>query len=667
MAVLTPLIVMASCGGGSPPVVVAPSTAAPTQTPATAATDKRADLSPVTKPKTVMVVARFNDVGKSIDSVDGILKLPTSLRTLALAQLKAESADFVQLSGSLDLAVAINPTSRDGSPTFLWAVSIPLKGIDGAAQRAQAKGDDLRPTTPGAYRSKEKDGETQCDFTPALGDSPARAVCSDNAESLMLLTPWMTRGLATESKKPDDVWVRLDFSPLKERYLPELKSDADKLVGDARTGLASLLKVTDPELLDAPSVLSRELFAFANDAEAFEATLMLDPNKPELRLSAALASRSETSWLTQVLASATDRPEGPPDRFYRLPKDAMSAWWGRASDPAQFAGVRKILHKALGAFFALPLPDVSSADKQAFIAWVDGLPTISGVWVGSSGLLPSVKGPEKNLTAQQAVEEARNLVRTYLPWGIGGGDGDPDPFIAWLKLTEDAFKRGVGAIKKASKKDTGAPGWLPTAKFTPNAPDYPKGSAALDIGVAFNSKDVWEFLPQNKRHEISPGNWAQPAHPKGPEAKGKITLRIVVVPDEGDHYWWGYSTDLAALRFHMNRVLKGAPASGQLSSRTDLEILKNHKGFGGFMSYGSLIDMLKNSDAVSAPERKEIDDTINALPHKGKGAVYMLGSSTGGSAPTFSVDLIAGKDMFEDISAAISLEMTNGKSSATHR
>src|SRR5260370_33290845 len=104
------------------------------------------------------------------------------------------------------------------------------------------------------------------------------------------------------------------------------------------------------------------------------------------------------------------------------------------------------------------------------MAWVDGLPTISGVWVGSSGLLPSVKGPEKNLTAQQAVEEARNLVRTYLPWGIGGGDGDPGPFIAWLELTEDAFKRGGGGIKKASKKETGAPGWLPTGKVTQKWP-----------------------------------------------------------------------------------------------------------------------------------------------------------------------------------------------------
>jgi hypothetical protein len=418
-------------------------------------------------------------------------------------------------------------------------------------------------------------------------------------------------------------------------------------------------------LLDAPRVISRELFAFGDDADAFETAFTIDPHKPELRLTTSLATRAQTSWITRVLANATDRPEGPPDRFYRLPKDSMSAWWGRAADPGQFAGMRRILHKGLSAFFSMPLPDVSSADKQAFLAWVDGLPAISGVWVGSSGLLPHAKGRDKILTAPQAVEEAKNLARTYLPWGIGGGDGDPAPFIAWMKLSEDAFNRGVAAIKRGSKKDGGVPGWLPTVKFVRDAPGYPKGSAALDIGIAFSSKDVWEFLPQNKRRELSPGNWGQPEHPKGPEAKGKVTLRVVVVPEDGGQYWWGYSTDLAELKSHVSRVLRNAPAAGQLSDRTDLEILKSHKGFGGFVSYSSFIDMFRNSDALAASDRKEIDDTINALPHKGRGAVYMLGSSTGGSAPIFSVDLVAGKDMFEDLSAAISLGMTAGKTRAT--
>jgi hypothetical protein len=43
---------------------------------------------------------------------------------------------------------------------------------------------------------------------------------------------------------------------------------------------------------------------------------------------------------------------------------------------------------------------------------------------------------------------------------------------------------------------------------------------------------------------------------------------------------------------------------------------------------------------------------LAALPHKGQGALYFLGSRTGTGAPTFSVSLSAGKDMLEDLSAA---------------
>src|SRR5260370_40026847 len=107
---LVAVMVRAGCAGGcggSPAVVVAPSTAASAQSPAMAVTEKRADLSPVTKPKTVMVVARFNDIGRTIDSVDSVLRLPTTLRSLLLATLQTEDADFGLLSGALDFACAL--------------------------------------------------------------------------------------------------------------------------------------------------------------------------------------------------------------------------------------------------------------------------------------------------------------------------------------------------------------------------------------------------------------------------------------------------------------------------------------------------------------------------------------------------------------------------------
>jgi hypothetical protein len=602
------------------------------------------------RPKTVFVIGRFDDFGKSIDALDAVLKLPTPLRSTIDEEMKRENTSLAQISGPVDVAAALNPGSKGSD--VLWAASVPFKTMDDALHMAQATDAEVVPTAPGSYRTKQKKGDARCDLTPSLGDSPVRAVCADNDEALKLLTPWMVRGLAVEPKKPVDLSIVLEWAPLKQRYLAGLKSEAAQAVTQARSSMHDFLKVTDAELLDAPEVLSRELFAFADDSEALELDFKVDAAAPELSLTGAMVERAKTSWFTQVLASASDHAEVPPEMFYRLPKDASDGWWGTSADPALLGGMRRVVHKLLSAVLSMPLAQISASDQQSFLAWWDAIPTFSGTWVGASGHPRFSATPGgKDLTAQQAIDSAKRWVATYLPWGVGGGQGDSAPFIAWMKVTETAVNRGVADIKKAGQGSDVA--WLPTAKFTMDAPDYPKGSATLDFSVTVSSKDVWDMVPENESRELTPGNWGRPEHPKGKQAKGTITLRIVVVPEEGGRYWVGYSTDQAALRSHLAMVRQGAPASGQLSSRTDLGLIKTHRGFGAFVDYGWFIDLVRNM--AGGAERKQVNDVISGLPHKGHGAFYVLGSSTGGDAPTFSVDFVAGKDLVEDVSAAVRL------------
>jgi hypothetical protein len=634
---LAPLLVAAfACGGAAPSPAVAPSPPAPVA-PSTAPEPSHV-LSPAQKPPTLMVVARFSDATKSANSIDRLFKPSTSVRSMIDAEIK-DSA--VVLSGSLDVAAALGPGKPDDAPTFLWAFSIPLKSVDDAVRWRRAEGDSVDLTPSGAYRVKGKGGDLLCDVMPSLGDAPARGICSDKAESLMLLGPWMARGLAAEPRPPEDVSLRVTFAPLKNRYYRQLKTQNDATVSEARLGLSNVLNVKDPDLLDAPAVIGRELLAFVSDARGFDSSFTIDPDRPELRWTFALETIAARSWLTQVLASGTDNPAPPPEIFYRLPKDAVSGWWGHAADPALFTGIRSILHKSVVAIFAMPFAHVSDSDKQAALAWLDGIPAMSGTWVRASGLLAHDKRPEKIATAPQAVDEAKILFQTYLSWGISGEEGDPSAFIAWLKQTQDALRRGIAAVEK---QNADVRPWAPTATFINNPPGYPKGSAALDVGLTFSSKDVWELLPQNKKGLLS--GQPVPPLPAGPPAKGKAALRIVVVPDGDGHFWWGLSADPVALRSHINQVLKGAPASDQLASRTDLDAVKDHKGFGGFFNLASLLDVSK-----SFLDQKQVE-AIAALPHKGQGALYILGSRTGTGAPTFSVSLSAGKDMLEDLSAA---------------
>ncbi len=635
--ILASILVLASaCGGAPPPPPAAAPSAPAAATPSSPLSQVSLAPTNAQVPPTLMVVARLNDIDKSADSIDRVFKLQTSLRSLIGAEVK-DSA--VVLSGSLDIAVALGPGTPEEDPTFVWAFSVPLKSIDDAVHWRQAQGDDVVATPSGTYRVKGKGGGLVCDIVPSLGDAAARGVCSDKTDTLAMLEPWMARGLPTEPKEPGDLTARISLAPLKNRYLHRLKTEGETAVRDARKELEGLLTVKDPDLLDAPEVIYRELMAFANDARAFDLGFGLDADRPELRFTTALEEQGTKSWLTHVLVSATEAPSTPPEMFYRLPKDATSAFWGHSADPALFTGLRAIVHKSAVAIFAMPFAHVPEADKQIALAWLDGIPTTSGNWVRASGILSHGKRPEKILTAQQAVDEAKVLFQTYLAWGISGEQGDAGPFIAWLKQTQDVLRV---AITAAEKEDADMRKYAPTAIFVSNPAGYPKGSAALDIGFTFSSKDVWDILPQNSKILSPSGDTPQP---KGPPAVGKGAIRIVVVPEDNGHYWWGLSSDPAGLRAHMTQVLKGAPASAQLSSRTARARNKVPTGFGGFFNLGSL-------DAYKMLLDQKQIDAINLLPHKGHGSLYVLGSRTGTNAPMVSMSVVAGKDMLEDLSAA---------------
>ncbi len=648
-----PFFLAVACGG---PATDTNTPVASVTATATAAvpTATGPDMSPVTRPASVLVVGRLNNFAGSIDAVDQLLKLPESVKSLIDKKASADGVDFIEPHASFDAALALDSASRDDKPRFLWVFSIPLKSIDAALAHAQKKGDEVHPTTPGAYRVKHE--KMTCDLAPSLGDAPARAICTEREESLAELTPWMTRGLAADPKKSSDLWVRAELGPLRERYAAVLKLGADKLVSEAKTGMSRALNLTDPDLLDAPSALERELFAIADDADAVELSIALDAKKPELRVSGNVQFKGKTSWFAQVLASALDRPEGPPDLFFRLPKDSTSGSWGRAADPALFTGIRRIVHKAVAA--ALAQPDVgkviSDADKQALIGWFDAIPTMSGVWVGGSGMLPSKGASAKPETAQQVVDAAKALANRFVPWSIAGGDGDPAQFIAWMKSTDDVMTRAVADVKKAAGKNAKDLDWLPAVKFTPNAAGLPKGSATLDVTVAFTAKEAAEILHDQ----------LGATQPKG-DARGSVTLRIAVVPDDTGHFWWGYSTDPEALRSHLAAVAKGGASSGTLAGRTDLDPLKSMKGFGGFLSYGSLVETIRNSSDMSASDRKMMDDVVSKLPHKAQGDIFVSGGGTS-PLPSFSFDFIAGKDAVEDLASAVNIGVEMARSEGKH-
>lgn len=603
---------------------------------------------PATRPKSLVLVARAQDLGKTIDAVDAIAKLPRRLRQLLEAALASEKASFVQLSGAFDVAVSLDSDSPIDNPKFHWAFSVPVRSADEAADRMRQDGAEVRATTPGSYRIRLKGDDLTCDVGPAA-DVPGRAVCSEESASVRALSAWMMRGLPSETR-PADLWVRFEAAALKTRYLPFLREEGANAVREATSTAKAFLGNVDAELLAVPDALLKEGLAFGEDVDSLELSFKVDAQKPELRGAGLLTFKSKTAWITDVMTEQNDRPQPAPEVFFRLPKDAVSATWGSTSDPKKFTNIRRVAHKATE--LAVSRLPIDAKERAQLVKWVDAIPSYSGTWVSASGFAAPKPPPKGDLTAKQAVDAAVSHVRTLLPWSISGGQGDPEPTIAWLSETNTTYKAMVAALKRNVPKGKQGDLWMiPDMKFQKNPPGLPKGSAVLDMSLKFTSKQVWDLLPENESTVRKDGTFGSPEHPKGPEARAEIKLRVAVVPDANGRFWFGVGTDPDLLNKELGAVREGAPAQNQISTRTDLDVLKSHKGFGGFINYGSALGMVGN--ALSDSERKEFEAVLATLPNKGQAPIFILGGGKGGAAPTLALDIVAPKAWVDDLGAAI--------------
>ncbi|MFO0613412.1 MAG: hypothetical protein U0414_12525 [Polyangiaceae bacterium] len=615
----------------------------PTTTPLASAStpqvlDDAPDMSPVAKPSNVFLTARFASVGKTVDTLDKLVKLPKTLRAELDLALERRSATFVDLSGSVDVGVALDSNSKGDDVRPLVVVSLPIKSPEDATTAAKKMGADVSASGPHAWHLRAKG--FVCDVAPSLGESQYRIVCSDRESGLEALGPWMVRGFAAEPKPTADAWARLDVAPFRAKFLSGVRGEADEAAARFSKQISRVLPKADKEVLDAPGVIESELFALADDVDYLQGSLTIDGSKPSFTLDFDAHFASKTSWVAGLVDETASSGTAPPELFYRLPKDATTAFYGHSSDPAKFAGIRRVVHKGLSAALdALgSKAKMSDADKSALLAWVDGIPTVSGMWVSASGHATQKALPEKGLTAQQAIDGFKAEVQGILPWSISGGDGDPAASITWLTLTQDAITKAVADLKAVAGKDAAKLTFLPVAKVTKDPAGYPKGSAELTITVSVTSTQIWQLLPQNKGVD----------HPKGAEAKGDVVLHIVVVPDDAGHFWWGYAFDGDALKAHVNAALKSAPATGQLSARTDLDALKSHKGFGGFISLGGGLEAIA---PLMRHDGENLKRALEVVPHKFAGNVFVLGSGTAGAAPSVSIGVTLGKDWVEDLAA----------------
>jgi hypothetical protein len=642
------LFLVSGCGAAPPPVE-------PPRPPVAVVAAPEApsapDLSPVPEPGGLLVVARWKAPAKSVDEVLRLFKAPVSIEGL-LAKEAGEIGKLLDLNGSFDAAVILDPDSTDEDPKALGAVSIPVRNFDEARASAE-KETTTTAVRPGVVRLTSKKGDKLvCDLTvsateaqgAAPGSPPARLVCGNAAKDVEALREWLARGLPRTAPETSVLTATLRAGPLKDRYMARIRTEAAKAGDEARAALTAQ-NVGDPELLAAPGAVLEEGVRFLEDLDRLELRSSLATSPPEFRWSGALRFAAKSSWLTHAITDVNDRSGPVPDLFWRAPHDAYSATWGRGSDPHLFDGIRSVLHKAVAEGLGR-VPILPSADKAALEAFVDGAPRTPGVWVLSSGLLPPHKKPGAK---PDLVADARDLATTTLGWHVSGIEAPAAEYVAWIRQGLDVYNRTVRLAKEivgtrkalgghgstAAKKGGDALELIPKIKEVKSPPGWPKGTVAFDVLVNVDSELVSTLLsPLSTRVKGALKDQ------KVSSGKVSLTLRLAIVPD-GDHTWVGFSADLDELKKRMNAVVTGAPAKGTLATREGLEALRQPgQIWGGFVGVGDLLDRSMETLERQTPKyAAEARAVLASMPNKGKTPILLLGTGTPGQAPSSSVEV----------------------------
>jgi hypothetical protein len=608
---------------------------------ATSEVEAAPDVSPVPEPKDVLVVGRWSRPAKGIEEMLAAFGVPLSMEKI-LQNAAIDEVRLIDTEASIDVAVALDPESTDEEPKLFAAMSIPVKSFDETRLGFEKDGSVAR-LAPGVARLESKKKEkVVCDLAVAAGDAPARVVCGDQAKAVDALRPWLTRTLPRTAPALGELDVSVRAAPLRARYIAPLRAKATTLADDARADLQKK-NIRDPDLLAAPSVVLDEGLRFLEDLDAVDVRVSFTKSPPELVAGGVLHFASKSAWLTRVITDANDKAGPPPPIFWRAPRDATSATWGRGNDPRLYDGVRRVIRKALvEVLSSAPLPD---ADKGALIGFVDGVPLSSGAWVTSQGLGKG-KAAVKAASPKDPID-FKQIATAAIGWTVVGVEAPAAGYVAWAKQGVDVYARALRIARDFAKganvktKDLHTLDVMPRVQVATSPPGWPKGTVAFDVSVSSELPAL--FLPKKKGAE-------EPK--KAPTVKGAITIRLAIVPD-GDRTWIGLSADPDDLKKRMNGVMPGAPEQGTLAAREGLEPLRAAgQTWGGFFSAGELLERALEALDREKPENAADAHTAMAvLPNRGRTPVLFVGKASGGDRPSNTAEVRLEAGTLADIAA----------------
>lgn len=614
------------------------------------------DLSPVPEPANIVGLLRWSNPSATLSALTGCAGLPPKLTEgnvrLAVEELLGEALGdaidkkqlgaVVALDAPVHVVAALDTSQRRNNPPVA-AISVGLVSLERAKGAVEASG-PLTEMMPGVWRIGGKErSAASCAIVASAGSTPARLLCGDRDKDLTALGPYLARTLPTLAPGGSDLHAEVRFVPLSDKFGAMGKQQLRGLGIIAQSELSIGEPRFDRAIVEAANGIQDELSALIGDADKATLDLGVDP-RACLTASGAIDLRGKASWLAGAMVEAADRSASPPPAiFWRLPRHADAAFFARGSDPARYDTILKTLRTLLEGF--LTKENVGKPADRKALADLLSMPLgkdTSQVSASGRGAMPPVKPGTSS--AQQIFDQ---MVESWIGWTLVGVDEGPAVMTKYLKDLVAVYNRP--GLLGALKKELGDDGKLLPSVKTVAAPKE-LGKSSLDVEIKFTN------FP-------APNQFAPPPMSKGAAKPQTISLTVhLLLMGEDKATWVAIGTDRAELVKQLSAVKAGAPDAGTIASRPGLEPMKSGKLVsGGFLTLAPMTRAFSSGINVFSqvlggggnPEIQQIMNTLNNLPHKAEGPIFITSQARGGNAPRAEVSLNLSKPVLEDLGALI--------------
>jgi hypothetical protein len=570
-----------ACGGGRPE----PSD--PSDGPSGATRQEPDVLTPVNAPADVFAVVRASAPERLVDAGMKWGGLPFDWKVLLTKEVPGVDA-VVDFEAPVDLVAMIDPSSGI-EPHVLFAVSVGVSSVEGTLTFFQERGEVVKRSE----RVVQLGPDLTCSVERALGQAPARLVCSDDGDAVRALAPYMTRGLPMESLSDADLHARVLAEPWRRRYGAQAALLRTAGVPLALKRIALDHPRFDGALRDVLYGAADEVLALFDDLESVTLDLTLAPDERHLQSTFALNLRGARSFTAAAIATSAARIDTPPESLWTLPSEVTSAAFAHSwGDVASYRPVVDAL--AALANGALDYLGVGERQRRPL---VDGLSAalLMDQAVVSGHLLASPRTGRGD--APEAVDLAAAL-REEVGHELLIIEGPVDPYLDFLSAL-----RGVSGdprVRGRVEELVGIPkGALPTLRER-----GPKGATGLPRRTR-----VFEF--------------ALPAQLLGDTEGPSVPFVLVLVPGTERSYV-GLSADEEELLAHLEALQKGEPRLGLRAGLATVR--KGHALAGGFVTLlgilaevdSPLADVARSSSRGGAPVRGLSRRAGVILPHRGE-------------------------------------------------